>query len=217
MVSFLDAEIGRMEAFLEAEGYNENLLTLFVSDHGSAVGDNGLQVKGPHDTNDISHVPMIFRWPGEIRPGCSDRLVQTIDVGPTILDLLGLPCPPVSGSSLAESLRGVESADSDYLFSEGSFPLVHPGIRESVRTGDHLYTRYPDLGQEELFALRLEPAEPGLSINIADSRRDICARLGQVLDEWRAVHPLHPDLFDYVSGGIDYEEKMGWDPTAGRQ
>jgi arylsulfatase A-like enzyme len=43
----------------------------------------------------VSHVPLLFAWPGHIREGVQvDQPVSMIDVLPTLLDLLGMPKPP---------------------------------------------------------------------------------------------------------------------------
>ena len=59
----------------------------------------------PHDR--VLHVPLAFRWPGDLVRGESFAPVQLVDVMPTILDLAGIGAPAdLDGRSLAATLRG---------------------------------------------------------------------------------------------------------------
>src|SRR5262249_51061601 len=72
---------------------------------------------------EVLRVPLIWRAPGMVAAGRRVRtLVGLIDVVPTILDLFGLPTPPiVEGQSLAPLLRGgPEPGAGRILFAENS-------------------------------------------------------------------------------------------------
>jgi arylsulfatase A-like enzyme len=196
LVSLVDDQIGRIEAELKRHGLDDNLLTLLVVDHGSSIGIHGTQVKGPFDTRDIARVPLLIRYPGLAEIGRYDGLVQIIDLLPTLGELLGIGLDPsLPGKSLAPVLRGSQQPLHEAVFSEGSFPSIHTGIRESIRTLDYLYTRYPEIGEEELFDLRQDPDE---LVNVADERPEMARQLSERLSEWRSEHPLHPDMFNYT-------------------
>ncbi|MBS3763536.1 MAG: sulfatase-like hydrolase/transferase [Planctomycetes bacterium] len=185
LTTFLDSQIARLEQYLEQSGLNDNLLTIFVADHGSSIGEHGLQVKGPFDTDDIAHIPLIFRWPGHIEPATSPALVQLIDTLPTLAELTRVPIPSgCSGLSLMPLLEANETSLHDAIFAEGDFPHcnVNTGLRETIRTRDWLYTRYPELGEEELFDLNTDPDQ---TRNVADERADVLGQLTARLDSWR--------------------------------
>jgi N-sulfoglucosamine sulfohydrolase len=41
------------------------------------------------------HVPLMVRWPGQLKPGSATRrLVSLMDLGPTVMSLAGIPTPP---------------------------------------------------------------------------------------------------------------------------
>ncbi|KPK66025.1 MAG: sulfatase, partial [Planctomycetes bacterium SM23_32] len=83
-----DAELGELLAQLEEDGLAGNTVVFHWSDHGPLPRGK----RWPYDSG--VHVPMIVRWPGRIEPGTvSDRLVSTIDLGPTVLSLAGVDIP----------------------------------------------------------------------------------------------------------------------------
>jgi arylsulfatase A-like enzyme len=85
----LDAQIGEKLDKLEKEGLLDKTIIVFWSDHGGpmlrqkrAVGNTGL------------HVPLIIRFPDKRMAGTrSDRLVSLMDLGPTMMSLLGIKPP----------------------------------------------------------------------------------------------------------------------------
>jgi len=192
LTTYLDHQIARIERALAERGLDENLLTIFIADHGSSIGDHGCQVKGPFDTDDIARVPLLVRQPGRIEPGVHEPMVQLIDVLPTLGELVGAAVPEsVQGRSFAGALRGDAGFGHEAVFAEGTFPLIHEGVRESIRTDDYLLTRYPALDEMELFDLEADPAQ---TRNVAADRPDIVQDLSGRLDAWRADHPLPPTL-----------------------
>ncbi len=188
LISHLDAQIGRVEEHLDELGLGDDVITVFVADHGASIGDHGLQVKGPFDTDDIARVPLLIRYPDGIAPGEYSHLTQIIDLVPTLADLLNVPTPqPCSGSSLQPALEDPSSRIHDAVFSTGTWPHSGMGVgrRDTIRTPDHLYTRYPKIGEAELFDLHEDPSQ---TRNIADSRPRIVSDLEKRLDRWHRQH-----------------------------
>jgi arylsulfatase A-like enzyme len=53
-----------------------------------------------------ARVPLLVRWPAQLRPGVSDLLLGTFDLMPTLLGLMNLPVPPTAqGRNAAAALR----------------------------------------------------------------------------------------------------------------
>ena len=74
---------------LEEDGLADNTIVVHWSDHGPMPRGK----RHPYDQGILS--PMIIRWPGVIEPGTtSDRLVSTVDLGPTMLSACGITVPP---------------------------------------------------------------------------------------------------------------------------
>lgn len=113
MVSFVDDEVGRILAALDALGLRENTLVVFASDHGEMLGDHQLLLKGPMLYEGAVRVPLLLRWPatipaggeGAVTGGAGRRsrpeLVSLVDLCATFLDAAGEPDLPRSqGHSL---------------------------------------------------------------------------------------------------------------------
>ena len=110
-----DHQLGRLVERLKDRGEWDHTLLIIAADHGADMGalhDYALATRerlppkwGPLLRRKI---PMIFVWPGHIRPGVRIRdAVSMVDMAPTILELLGLPPPELThGQSLAPLLTG---------------------------------------------------------------------------------------------------------------
>ncbi len=83
-----DRELGRLLDQLEEDGLAENTIVFHWSDHGPLPRGK----RWPYDSG--IRVPMIVRRPGGLDPGSvCDDLVSTVDLGPTVLSLAGVPVP----------------------------------------------------------------------------------------------------------------------------
>jgi arylsulfatase A-like enzyme len=91
----LDGKIGRILAQLERDGLAENTVVLFMGDNGEA------HIRGKQFCYEEGlRVPLIVRWPKGLTPPAfyragtvDDRLLEAIDVAPTLLSLAGAPVP----------------------------------------------------------------------------------------------------------------------------
>ena len=107
----LDDSLGEFLDRLGQLGLLDDVLLVVTSDHGEQFGQHGRVEHGESLHERVLHVPLLFRWPGHIAPGRSRLLAQSIDVMPTVLDLLGLALPGgIDGRSLAPVLRGEVAA-----------------------------------------------------------------------------------------------------------
>ncbi len=89
-IGFLDAQIGRVLDYLDAQGLTDDTLVIFVSDHGDMLFDRGLFSKGGHFYDPSIHVPLLMRWPRQIPAGRRiPELVQHMDITATILAATG--------------------------------------------------------------------------------------------------------------------------------
>ncbi len=83
-----DRYLGELLRQLDQDGLTENTVVFHWSDHGPLPRGK----RWPYDSG--IRIPMIIRWPGHLEPGSVDaRLVSTIDLGPTVLSIVGLPIP----------------------------------------------------------------------------------------------------------------------------
>ena len=142
-VSYADAQVGRMMERLEKTGATRNTIVILWGDHGWHLGEHA--VWGKHTLFEESlRSPLIVSYRGIRKPGEStDSMVETLDVFPTLCELVGLPRPDfVDGVSLRPLLDDPDS-------------LGHPAIAyhrdaKTIRTETHRLILYDD-GYAELY------------------------------------------------------------------
>lgn len=103
----VDHHVGRLIAWLKDSGQYDNTLIVLTADHGEMLGDYGLWGKRSfHDA--AFHVPLIIRHPGGAARGLAvTEPTESIDVTPTILDLIGAKIPhAMDGRSIVPFLHG---------------------------------------------------------------------------------------------------------------
>ncbi|MHA2039614.1 MAG: sulfatase family protein, partial [Promethearchaeota archaeon] len=102
-IKMIDDNVGRILNTLEKTGLSKNTMVIFTSDHGDYCGDHGLVLKGPAHFRSVINMPLIWKIPGETKPGISDSLVSTVDLPKTILNLLD-----VKKKLIPENLQGFD-------------------------------------------------------------------------------------------------------------
>ena len=109
-VAEMDHWLGELLQLLESRDLAENTLVVFTSDHGESLGEGGLFGHGNLEEPTLA-VPLVFGLPRSLgRPATIETPFRSIDLVPTVLDLLGLdPLPGLDGTSLATALRGRET------------------------------------------------------------------------------------------------------------
>jgi arylsulfatase A-like enzyme len=93
MISSLDRAFEWLMETLEERGLGTNTLVVFTSDHGDTLlSYNWPNNKGRAESVSC-RVPLLMRWPAQLRPGVSDLMLGTMDLMPTLLGLMNLPVP----------------------------------------------------------------------------------------------------------------------------
>lgn len=94
-VQMADHSLGRIIDRLEAEGLLKESMIVVTADHGmSFVPGEGLRELSGTTLADIVSVPLFIKAPGQTSSVISDRNVESIDVAPSIAEVIGLPIPP---------------------------------------------------------------------------------------------------------------------------
>ena len=178
-ITQIDREVGLMLDTLEQTGLADNTIIVFTSDHGDQLCEHGIMGKNCFYDSSI-RVPFMISYPGRIRPGASDELVESIDLLPTLFELAGVPEPYANqGTSLVPLLQPGSRAytSREAVFCENIIPEVitsgkydwefrkGSGIKDTrhpdakmVRTRRWKFNYYPD-GYAELYDLQNDPAE----------------------------------------------------------
>ena len=103
-VSYADAQIGKVLAALEESGVADRTIVILWGDHGWHLGDQ--RVWGKHTVLETAaSSALIVRAPGRKAGIVNDRVVSSIDIYPTLMDLCGVPRPEgLDGHSFAPLL-----------------------------------------------------------------------------------------------------------------
>jgi arylsulfatase A-like enzyme len=120
-MTMIDEKVGEIMGQLEAQGYLENSIIIFTSDHGDCLTDHGHSQKWTM-YEQVTRVPLIV-WSSDGRFGKGrqvDDTVSLFDVGPTILEMAGCEVPKhFSARSLLPALQDEpEWKGRDYVFAE---------------------------------------------------------------------------------------------------
>ena len=111
-VSQLDRDLGQLFADLDARGRLEDTLIVFTSDHGESLGERDVWFGHEGLFDNTLHVPLAFAGPGVPKGLVSQAPASTIDLVPTVCELLGLDPPAVhSGESLVGRFQTAEPID----------------------------------------------------------------------------------------------------------
>lgn len=129
MCTKVDEKVGELLASLDELGVAGDTLVVFSSDHGHNFQPrwNNHDKRLCYDT--ASRVPLVMRMPGVIPAGRRTQgLISSVDLVPTMLDLIGQPEPEgLQGQDLADLARGKTDRGRDYVFIEN---IPYPFKRE---------------------------------------------------------------------------------------
>jgi arylsulfatase A-like enzyme len=195
-IAFTDEQIGRLLDALARRGLERDTLVVIVADHGEGLMTHGHMKHGVHIYEEAVRVPLLVRWPGRVPAGrVVDAVVALVDLGPTLLELLGAPVEgqPFQGRSLAAAFRGEEPFDSRreiFLqrrhYDGGIYNGTYAeGEKFGVRAGSWKYIVGEEEETRELFDLSEDPGE---ARNLHDDFPEVAARLAARLEEWRRRH-----------------------------
>ena len=180
MVEAMDQGVGSILDTLQELNLAENTLVFFFSDNGANRNGSCAPLRGTktHVWEGGHRVPAMAWWPGRIQTGVSDRLVSSLDLMPTMLELAGVETPrdrPLDGVDLRRYLRSGGEGEERTLFwrfrgrtavRQGRWKLVQG---EDDQTGPALFDLSQDLGEE---------------VNLAAENPQRVAALRQALVAW---------------------------------
>ncbi len=185
MISYVDANVGKILGVLDEYGLRENTRVIFASDHGDNLGARGLWGKSTM-YEESAAVPLIVAGPDVPSGKVSRTPVSLVDLYPAVLDCVGLEMTDeekdLPGESLFEIADGPDEPDRT-VFSEFHALGAKTGLF-MIRRGNFKYIHYVDHAPE-LFDLEADPEE--LSDLAADPAhqnllRELEAALREVVD-----------------------------------
>lgn len=193
-VTMIDEKVGEIMSALESNGYLENSIVIFTSDHGDCLSDHGHSQKWTM-FEQITRVPLIVWAPQRFGAARQvDRLVQQMDLGPTILDWAKIDVPDDwEATTLSPALDpDANFSGREYVYCEQVKDAVLTGtdFMTMVRDQTHKLVHYLDQPDGQLYDLVADPDE--LS-NLWDDPTAIAhkKRLLDELREWRIRSGVH--------------------------
>jgi arylsulfatase A-like enzyme len=187
-VSFADAMMGRLIGWMKDRQLLDNTIVVFVSDHGSHLGDHGMLQKQTF-YEQVATVPYFYWRKGLGRRGVRLKIpVNILSLLPTLLELAGLPHQGAEGRSLAaEVSKGVEPRQQP-IFSEIAFG--YQGYRDAdrqvmMRDGRYKLSLFPDSGDPDgaLYDLARDPNE-ARNLYADPKHRGLVAKLRERIYAW---------------------------------
>lgn len=185
-VSFADAQIGKVLDALEQARLLDNTVIVLWGDHGFHLTEHGLWRKGTL-FEESCRAALIVSVPGRKARGGCPRLVEFVDVYPTLAEVCGLPAPEgVEGTSFGPLMD-----DPKRPWKKAAFTQTTRG--RSLRTERWRYSEWAgDAAQAELYDHQTDPRE---HTNLAKDPKHAhtVKELHELLAKgWRAALPSAP-------------------------
>lgn len=190
LMSQYDGEIASFDAYLgdllkELKNRNlfDNTLIVFTSDHGEMFFDHGAWKHGHSLFQELIHVPLIFKFPGNQYAGTVVRgMSRHVDVIPTLLDLLGQePWPQLQGQSLASVMRGEQSDWAGYWALSETSPHGYY-ITSYIDDFKKIIRIREEKGEDHWYLYDLLK-DPGETVSIYDQEQSLARKLEKEMDE----------------------------------
>jgi arylsulfatase A-like enzyme len=201
LVDLYDAELTNADDNLkplfdeiEKLGLTKNTVIVFMSEHGDYLGEGGYFMKvavtakgNLHNAN--LNYPLMIKLPNSNKPFIQNQLIQTIDLAPTILDILGLnPSEKMQGKSFLYALGNNDSFnDFAYSTSERKRDFRFNGnfIVQSLQNNEWKYDYY----EHRDFSGRTLDYEESLYhlSEDKDERYDVKEKYKEALENMRAA------------------------------
>ena len=172
---------------LAPAGHLDGALVVITANHGEELFDHRGFGHGRTLHEEVLRVPLYLKLPGATAAATVQAPVSTLDVLPTVLDLLGIQAPATDGRSLVPLLRGdpERSPERDFVHELGA-----PGdalYQRALLRGRHKLIEAGDGGTAagappgaQLYDLVLDPSEEN---DLAAGSPEIVERLRRELDQ----------------------------------
>jgi arylsulfatase A-like enzyme len=201
--SFMDAQVGRLLAALEATGRAKETIVVLWSDHGWHLGEKAITGKNTLWERS-TRVPLIFAGPGIAAGAKCARPAELLDIFPTLLELTKFPArPDLEGHSLVPQLQDANAP------REWPAITTHNHDNHGIRTERWRYLHYAD-GSEELYDMQADPNEwKNLAADpqFIEVKRGLAKWLPQVNKKPVPGSKSRILLYDATTGAVNWEEK----------
>lgn len=163
-IAELDAEFGRLHDFMSGKGIFEESYVILTSDHGELFERGTVAHLTPLLYEEVIKIPLIISAPGQKSQQDIFTPTSSVDLVPTLLELLGRPVSKVTEGKTLPGLGGEgRTEDAIYIVEAKENSAFTPISRASIAMvkGQYKLIRYsyPDFQEYELYDLRNDPEE----------------------------------------------------------
>ena len=165
-ISFMDAQLGKVMQALDRLGLRDNTIVSLFGDHGWHLGEKGMWSKMSL-FEPVARAPLLVSVPGMSPGKTCRRIVEFVDLYPTLADACGLPMPGgLEGKSLMPLIRNPEAA-----WDKPAKTYIKRGevMGATVRTERYRYTEWD--GGKAGVQLYDFTTDPGESKNLAQDAK----------------------------------------------
>lgn len=199
-IAYLDLLLGEFLQGLQLSGLWKTALVWIVGDHGQSLGQHGDCCHTGSVYDSVLRVPMLVRLPGRTQSRRVGAMVRTLDIVPTLLDLLRIPSEgSLDGRSIRAHLDGdaASGSDEDAILHASAVPgtAEHPGggrQRYAVRAPDfkliHVY-QDSERVSEEAYDLAVDPREETPTTIPEDRYQALRRELDTFVSRARTIDP----------------------------
>ena len=197
------AAIGTLRNTLRDSDIADDTLLVFCSDNGGLPGITPETVGGLRGNKGTVYegglrVPGIIEWPAVIQPRVTNYPACTIDLFPTVADVLDLPddvlTQPVDGVSLRPLFT------EELARREKPIPFRYQAKPRWSTIATSLFRQTCEQGRFELYDLETDPSE---SKNLANEQPEIAERLQREFTTWNESVETSFAGKDYPEGRVE--------------
>lgn len=182
----VDESVGTVMDYLEKEGLDESTIVIYMGDNGFSFGEHGI-IDKRHFYEESVKVPFLMKHP-DIEGGIViDKMIQNIDVAPTVLQIAGVKKPKqMQGRSIGPLLRDQGVKWRDKIFYEYYWEYAFPQTptMHGVRTDRYKLIRYHGVWDtNEFYDLKEDPYEMN-NLIASPEHQDIIKELSTDIYDW---------------------------------
>jgi iduronate 2-sulfatase len=189
-ITFMDAQVGVLLDAMDRNHLWDNTVVVFVGDNGYHLGEHGGMWHKISNFEESARVPLIIVAPGRSPHAVSSRVVELVDLYPTLVQLAGLPTPSrLEGTSLVPLLEAPQRAWDKPAFTQ----IERIGLMgRSIRTERWRYVEWD--GGKQGVQLYDESQDPKEYVNLAEDPKcaETVTKLSKLLHDTTESWPKAP-------------------------
>lgn len=191
-IAYVDEQIGELLRSLREDSSFDNTVVVIVADHGEGLMDHGEPTHSLFIFDSTMHVPLVIKPVEQRGSSVVDGIVSTVDIVPTILEMIGEEVPDfVQGRSLVSAMEGEPIPEDRSIYMESLTARLACGWGElrGLRSRDEKLIYGP---KPRLYGVDEDPGEVyDLAQADAESVRRMTDGLEEAIDTWKSEDSSH--------------------------